>query len=287
MGLEEIILNEADIDHKISFIREIVKALFNFGVLKINKKKSILNEFDNIRKDICKSPILIIQSKLALLFNSIAKGRFLITLEDSIILGWSRYVNEKWLLKEYSNEKLVKIVELVNDQCIASKPLDKINIFFQNELNKSSIKISKIESLLNDIKDRSELIKVFYKKLNNYIIISSSTIKNLVTTNKTYLPKITKLPVLQKNINNFLHSNITNEFDSKSSSKNDLNNKIFIVHSNREKSNIKELQSNSSLVQDNILSRSTSMVDQISVKKVEQKPTTIKYGSNDINKRYI
>ena len=95
------------------------------------------------------------------------------------------------------------------------------------------------------------------------------------------------MPVLQKNINNFLHSNITNEFDSKSSSKNDLNNKIFIVHSNREKSNIKELQSNSSLVQDNILSRSTSMVDQISVKKVEQKPTTIKYGSNDINKRYI
>lgn len=76
--LEEKIINEENVDNKISAIREVLKILFNFGVLKLNKKKSTLEEIDLLKKDLGFSPIMMIQSKLNILFNNIVKGKLTI-----------------------------------------------------------------------------------------------------------------------------------------------------------------------------------------------------------------
>jgi hypothetical protein len=72
--LEEKIINEENVENKISSIREILKILFNFGILKLNRKKSTLEEIDTLKKDLGFSPIMMIQSRLNNLFNNIVKG---------------------------------------------------------------------------------------------------------------------------------------------------------------------------------------------------------------------
>jgi cell fate (sporulation/competence/biofilm development) regulator YmcA (YheA/YmcA/DUF963 family) len=76
--LEEMIMNEDNIENKIHLIRDVVKILFNIGVLKLKKKKSTLHEIDTIKKELALAPILMTQSKLTLLFNSLLKGYILI-----------------------------------------------------------------------------------------------------------------------------------------------------------------------------------------------------------------
>ena len=87
---------------------------------------------------------------------------------------------------------MVKIVEHINEQFLAAKPLDKIKSIFKNELNKSSIKIEKIDNLLNDVRERSEIIKVFLKKFDSFVNLTSNVQIN--KTNKIVLPKIARLP---------------------------------------------------------------------------------------------
>ena len=238
---------------------------------------------------------MMIQSKLALLFNVVIKGSLHFNIEDSTILGWTRYINEKWLLNEFSNEKLVKISENVNDQCISGKPLDKIKIYFVFELNKNSIKIQNIDSLLYDIKDRSELIKVFFKKLNNFILLSSSNNVKSNGSSKFVLPKITysvKKKSLPTKINNFLQSTKTNENekDLKNSPKSGGEIKLFNVNSNRDNSTKMETHSTNNFFTNNSFSRSIFLIDQIQMsnKKIEVKnQIPIKFNSHDSNKRYL
>ena len=73
--IEEIISIEDNIDQKVILIKELLKCLFKIGVLKLNKKKSTIEEIDSIRKDVGLTPILMIQSKLTSVFNNLFKGK--------------------------------------------------------------------------------------------------------------------------------------------------------------------------------------------------------------------
>ena len=72
--MEDRIINDECIENKIFSLREIFKILFNLGVLKLNKKKSTIEELDNLKKDIGFTPIMMIQSKLSIIFNNVVKG---------------------------------------------------------------------------------------------------------------------------------------------------------------------------------------------------------------------
>lgn len=72
--MEDRIINEESIENKIFSLRELLKILFNLGVLKLNKKKSTIEELDNLKKDIGFTPIMMIQSKLSIIFNNVVKG---------------------------------------------------------------------------------------------------------------------------------------------------------------------------------------------------------------------
>lgn len=73
--LEEKINNDNNNDNKFYFLRDIIKIFFNLGILKLKQKKSALQEFDLIKKEMGLTSILIIQSKLAKFFRNLLKGR--------------------------------------------------------------------------------------------------------------------------------------------------------------------------------------------------------------------
>jgi hypothetical protein len=75
LRIEDVLSSEESIENKIVGIREVFKILFNFGVFKLSKKKSTLEEINEIKKDVGLSPILMLQSKLTSIFNSIFKGK--------------------------------------------------------------------------------------------------------------------------------------------------------------------------------------------------------------------
>lgn len=206
--MEEVISNEDNIDGKLSAIREMFKILFNFGVLKLSKKKSTLGEINELRKEVGVAPILMLQSRLTSIFNSVYKGMFLIILEETAILAWIKFLNDKWISHEVGNEKLIKIVDYVSELIHNNKPSDKIRTYFLNELTKSGIKLENPEGLLTQLKERVDLVKSFTKKLPGLIGLNNNGLKSS-GSNKDKLPKINggkAQMVSAKSINNFLHS---------------------------------------------------------------------------------
>ena len=166
---------------------------------------------------------------------------------------------------------MVKIVEHINEQFLAAKPLDKIKSIFKNELNKSSIKIEKIDNLLNDVRERSEIIKVFLKKFDSFVNLTSNVQIN--KTNKIVLPKIARLPELPYKLNYISHKNELEKDPNRLS----VDLKMIDFHSNKEmKLNI--LQPVTKIVLGHSSSRSMNSLDQID-SKIEK----IKSSSNQDN----
>ena len=166
---------------------------------------------------------------------------------------------------------MVKIVEHINEQFLASKPLDKIKSIFKNELNKSSIKIEKIDNLLNDVRERSEIIKVFLKKFDSFVNLTSNVQIN--KTNKIVLPKIARLTELPYKLNYISHKNELEKDPNRLS----VDLKMNDFNSNKEmKLNI--LQPVTKIVLGHSSSRSMNSLDQIDIKIVK-----IKSSSNQDN----
>lgn len=76
--LEEKLICEENAENKILAFKEILKIMFNLGILKLSRKKSALEEIDILKKDLGFSPIMMIQSRMNILFNNIIKGILLI-----------------------------------------------------------------------------------------------------------------------------------------------------------------------------------------------------------------
>jgi hypothetical protein len=76
--LEEKLICEENAENKILAFKEILKIMFNLGILKLSRKKSALEEIDILKKDLNFSPIMMIQSRMNILFNNIIKGILLI-----------------------------------------------------------------------------------------------------------------------------------------------------------------------------------------------------------------
>jgi len=176
--------------------------------------------------------------------------------------------------------KLVKIAETITDQLLTAKPIIKIKTILTSEINKNSVKIDNIDEFLNDLKERCELIKIYFKKFNKFVILSSNNSK--MESNKLLLPKISsshkKLNVLPKNINSFLNSMNTNENDKefKTPPKKDLEVKIFNSNSHREIPDLNPLTTSISSEQIQFIS-----------KKIEVKlSNTNLFKLNENNKRY-
>lgn len=70
-----VITDQMNMDIQILTIKELLKSMFNFGILKINKKKSTLEEIEAIKKDSLVIPFSMVLSKinniLKVYFNSI------------------------------------------------------------------------------------------------------------------------------------------------------------------------------------------------------------------------
>ena len=71
--LINVISLEDNFENKFDLIRDFIKNMFHFGFLKLSSKKSILEEVDNLRKEISLNPILIIQSKFQSIFKTLFK----------------------------------------------------------------------------------------------------------------------------------------------------------------------------------------------------------------------
>ena len=78
--LDEMICKEEVYENKILLLRQIIKIFFNIGILKLSRKKTTLEEIDSIKKDLGISPILMIQSKLILIYNGLFKGIYIFIL---------------------------------------------------------------------------------------------------------------------------------------------------------------------------------------------------------------
>ena len=199
-------------------------------------------------------------------------------------------MNDKWLLNEFSNEKIVKIFESIVD--FNSKSNSKLKYYLDNELAKYTKTEINTDILINEFKERGELIKNYYKKLTNFIIFSSNRANSVM---KDKLPKISNtnknIVNVNKYINNFLHSNITIDHEKESiiSPKLKTENRIFNIISNSQRIHLNKKDINSSsisLAKNNYYDHNISLIKSEYYSKPLIAPISILENQAIVNKRF-
>jgi len=177
-------------------------------------------------------------------------------------------------MNDYGNEKLVKVVDHLSELLISSKTFEVTKKYFLNELNKHSIKLENPENMLNDLRERAEIIKSFVKRLNALINLNPTSAK---LRSKDKLPKIPStnknLPSVTKNINLFLNSSIPNDHEKENKTSPKLSeNKLFNTNSHRINISAKDIHNLNPFLSNYTPLRSTNLMHDIhSDKKIEVK----------------